>query len=83
MSRARRIPDGSWVQHRRGDNWFGLDIGSDESDYRPVPAGLPGILLGRGPSTIRLGRRGQLVTVLWSGMQILCHLSDLEPYEPG
>ncbi len=77
MSRAPRIPDGSWVQHRRGDDWFGLDVGTDESDYHLVPAGLPGILLGRVTGR-KKGRPGQLVTVLWSGRQILCHLSDLE-----
>jgi hypothetical protein len=56
----------------------GLDVGTDESDYHLVPAGLPGILLGRVTGR-KKGRPGQLVTVLWSGRQILCHLSDLEP----
>jgi hypothetical protein len=60
--------------------------GSKGGAYWAVPAGLPGIFLGRipGGGLDRLpSRRGSrsLVTVLWMGRVLLCRLDDLKRYE--
>lgn len=91
MRGRRAFPMGTWVVHSHGPEWHAAELGavrrfangSVGGTYWAVPAGLPGIFLGR----LRRGRRGgglcELVTVLWMGRELLCRMDDLVRYEPG
>lgn len=84
---GRAIPIGSWVVHKRPDGWQALELGvvrtlangSKGGSYHPIPAGLPGILLGQvEQTTSRRTRASRLVRVLWMGRVFLCSEDDIE-----